>query len=93
MAGIKFDNVGEDWVCRICGLVVNYRSREVLRKSVRKRHTVSRCAEGLLTQGEEAKEKAIAKARNVDQKYLKLFWIHCGRPCLLQLLMVTFRET
>ena len=71
--GICFDNLGKDWVCRICGLVANYRSREVLRKSVRKRHTVSRCAEGLLTEGEEAKEEAIAKARNVGQKYLKLF--------------------
>ena len=62
--GLNFDNVGKDWVCRICGLVANYRSREVLRKSVRKRHTVSRCAEGLLTEGEEAKEKATARARN-----------------------------
>ena len=53
--------------------MANCRSREVLQKSVRKRHTVSRCAEGLLTEGEEAKEKAIAKAKNVGQEYLELF--------------------
>jgi hypothetical protein len=71
--GVNFDNVGSDWVCRICGLVANYRSRDVLRKSVWKRHTVSRCDEGLLTKGEEAKEKAIAKAKNVGLIYLELF--------------------
>ena len=80
--GLFFDKVGSDWVCRFCGVASNYRSRDTLRKGVRKRHNVSRCDAELRTQGEEAKETAIEKARDVGLIYMETF-LDTLRPSML----------
>jgi len=70
-SGINVNKVGSVWICRIRDMAANYRSRNTLRnKSVRKRHTVSRCVAGLRTHGEEAKEKAVEKARDFGLIFL-----------------------
>ena len=58
------------------------RSRDTLRKSVRKRHTLSRCATRLRTQGEKAKENAIEKARDVGLIYFETF-LDISRPSVV----------
>ena len=63
-------------------MAANYWSRDILRKSVQKRHTDFRSAAILRTQGEEAKENAIEKARNVGLIHLETH-LDALRPSVL----------
>ena len=74
--GKYFDNESNFWKCRICGQVASRSggaSALTLRQSVRKFHTVARCAKGLLTQRDEVKEKAIHEVQGLGLVYLKQF--------------------
>ena len=71
--GTCFDNEGTCWTCRICGLVASNRMGNSLRQSVRKYHTVSRCAKGLRYASDEAKAKAVENVEGVGHVYLDHF--------------------
>ncbi len=69
--GSCFNNEGDVWTCRICGLVASNIKGNSLRQSVRKFHTVARCAKGLRYVSEEAKAKAIENVDDVGLIYIE----------------------
>ena len=71
--GSCFHNEGSCWTCRICGLVASNKVGNSLRKSVRKFHTVSRCAKGLRSSSDVAKAKAVENVEGVGSIYLEHF--------------------
>ena len=71
--GSCFNNEGDIWTCRICGLVASNRIGNSLRQSVRKFHTVARCAKGLWFVSEEAKAKAIENVEEVGLMFMEHF--------------------
>jgi len=71
--GSCFHNEGSCWTCRICGLVASNKIGNSLRQSVRKFHTVSRCAKGLRYSSDVAKAKAVENVEGLDIIYLEHF--------------------
>ena len=71
--GSCFHNEGSCWTCRICGLVASNKIGNSLRKSVRKFHTVSRCAKDLRYSSDAAKAKAVENVEGVGIIYLEHF--------------------
>jgi len=81
--GSCFNNERDIWNCRICRLVASNKMGNSLRQSVRKFHTVARCAKGLRFVSEEAKAKSIENVEDVGLIYREHFMTELSRVVAL----------
>ena len=72
--GNAFDNEGELWKCQICGQEASRGGGIICsRQTVRRYHTIARCAMGLRLRSEEVRQKAMAFVERLGRVYLQPF--------------------
>ena len=72
--GVNFSfNTKSEWICNICGKVANGDRGGLLRTSVRRFHTVARCAAGLQEEPENIHIKALGIAKGYENEIYIFF--------------------